>query len=244
MIYDCFIFNQEQELLDIRMNELRDLPVIHVIVEATHTFTGIKKPQIRPITGERIRHIIVEDMPNNGNTWDNETHQRNAIMRGLHGLNGDDIVIISDCDEIPKAYCVNQYRPEYGMVALQMDMYSYYLNCLQGRQSWNMARIMPYNYLMSRTPDLVRRSGFLMTIYEAGWHFTFQGGVYKMMEKFRSFSHQEEGTQRLNNQEILERKMELGESLWSDHKWEFVTIDDRFPDYIRNNPTKFKHMIR
>jgi beta-1,4-mannosyl-glycoprotein beta-1,4-N-acetylglucosaminyltransferase len=245
MIYDCFTYAGEKEILDIRLNEMRDLDVIHVLVEATHTFTG--KPRALRYVGEmgdRVKYIAVHDMPNNGNPWDNEKHQRNAIMRGLQGVGDNDIVIISDVDEIPKPSAISQWIPEFGFGAIQMDMYSYFLNCLQGRQSWNIAKIMPYSYLKDRSPESVRHSGFLKTIYEGGWHFTFQGGIDKMLEKFASFSHQEESTQRLANREVLEHKLSIGQSLWGQDIWEFVPIDDKFPNYIRANVEKFKHMIR
>ena len=78
-------------------------------------------------------------MPNDGNTWHNEIHQRNSILDALIVLKAedDDIVIISDADEIPRAKAIKDfYNIEMELTALTMDQFSYYLNCLQGIQNW------------------------------------------------------------------------------------------------------------
>jgi|ERR1039457_49013 beta-1,4-mannosyl-glycoprotein beta-1,4-N-acetylglucosaminyltransferase len=115
MIYDCFLFANEKECLKIRCEELKEMNITHVLVEATTSFTGNKKElefdKIK-IDFEKynIIHIIVDDLPNNGDTWENEAFQRNAIMRGLRKCKDDDIVIISDADEIPNKHTIKKYH--------------------------------------------------------------------------------------------------------------------------------------
>lgn len=249
MLYSAFLFSGEKEILKLRLEEGRNIQIKHVLVEADHTFSGKPKEMLfdehDPYYSQfDIEYIQVYDMPNNGDPWKNEIHQRNAIMRGLQECDDDDIVIISDLDEIPRSSSIHQYRPEYGMSALQLDMYSFFLNLRQGRQSWNMSRIMPYSYLKETTPQKVRHSGFLMTLYEGGWHMTYMGGIDKVLQKFAWFSHQEESTQRLANRELLLRKMKDGESLWGNDKWEFIPINDTMPVYLQLNQEEFKHMIK
>jgi len=109
-IYDCFTFYNELDLLEIRLNELDSVVDYFVIVEATKTQTGIDKPLYFDINKDRytkfkhkIIHIIVRDMPDitKNSAWVLENHQRNQIIKGLNNCNLDDIIIISDLDEIP-----------------------------------------------------------------------------------------------------------------------------------------------
>jgi beta-1,4-mannosyl-glycoprotein beta-1,4-N-acetylglucosaminyltransferase len=109
-IYDCFTFYNELDLLEIRLEELNSVVDYFVIVEATKTQTGISKKLYFNENKKRylkfhskIIHIIVSDMPNiNKNTsWVLENFQRNQIIRGLNNCNKDDIIFISDLDEIP-----------------------------------------------------------------------------------------------------------------------------------------------
>ena len=109
-IYDCFTFNNELDLLELRLNILNDKVDFFVLVEASKTHSGEDKDLIFERNKKRfdrfldkIIHIKIDDMPEliNGNRWILENFQRNAIMRGLSDCKDDDVVIISDLDEIP-----------------------------------------------------------------------------------------------------------------------------------------------
>jgi beta-1,4-mannosyl-glycoprotein beta-1,4-N-acetylglucosaminyltransferase len=109
MIVDCFIFYNEDELLNYRLNILQDIVDVFVLVESTRTFTGKPKKLYfeKEKFKERIIHIVVDDFPFTEPTkeqvWKNEKFQRNCIQRGLDQLtlNDNDILIFSDVDEIP-----------------------------------------------------------------------------------------------------------------------------------------------
>ena len=183
-------------------------------------------------------------MPNNGNAWDNEIAQRNYILNALQilGAKDDDIVIISDADEIVKASILEHYNPISSLTALKMDTYRYYFNCLEGKQNWDKARIMSYLYLKDKTPDKVRNSGFERVIDNAGWHFSYMGGYDKMVEKIESFSHTE-----LNNDEFKSKllsKYESCQSLFGDDYWSVVPITIHFPKEILNNYDYYKNQMK
>ncbi len=109
-IYDCFTFFNELDLLEIRLNILNPVVDYFVIVEASKTHSGSEKKliflnnkdQFKEFS-EKIIHIIVDDMPSisNNDRWILENFQRNAISRGLTKCNADDLIMISDLDEIP-----------------------------------------------------------------------------------------------------------------------------------------------
>ena len=249
MIIDCIIFNGEKECLQIRAEELKPLNVTHVLVESCFTFTGrsnsLKYWDFANLYSYNIKPFLCNNMPNNGNAWDNERTQRDYILTALESLGAqdDDIIIISDADEVPRLEAIKEYNLEMGLTALRMDKFGYYLNCREGVQSWERARIMPFSYLKENSPEEVRNSGFPSEIKNAGWHWSWLGGVDAMINKLNSFSHQEVNNDKLNNRDILEYKFKTGQSLWGDDFWEMVDIDNSFPKYVQDNKEKFKHII-
>jgi beta-1,4-mannosyl-glycoprotein beta-1,4-N-acetylglucosaminyltransferase len=112
-IYDCFIFFNEFELLELRLNLLDKMVDYFVLVEADKTHKNEDKEFHFENNKDRFKkylhkiiHIKVNDMPdydpNNPNDkWKPEIHHRNCIARGLQNLDPEDIVLISDIDEIP-----------------------------------------------------------------------------------------------------------------------------------------------
>jgi len=119
MIYDCFTFFNELELLELRLHELNAVVDKFVLVEATRTFSNKPKPLYFQENcarfsafEDKIIHIIVEDTPDTSNPWTIERFQRNAIERGLRGCRPNDWVLISDVDEIPRANIVEKMSLE------------------------------------------------------------------------------------------------------------------------------------
>ncbi|MCM1182512.1 MAG: glycosyl transferase GT17 family protein [Roseburia sp.] len=110
MVYDCFQFFNELDILKIRLNVLNPVVDRFVISEATETFSGIKKPlyyeenkEMFAEFADKIIHVVVADTPK-GPEWgthERDTFQKNAVTRGLKDCTDDDIVIFSDLDEIP-----------------------------------------------------------------------------------------------------------------------------------------------
>ncbi len=107
MVYDCFQFFNELDILKLRLHVMAPVIDRFVISEATETFSGMKKPlyyeenkEMFAEFADKIIHVVVEDTPE-GNTHDRDTFQKNAVGRGLTDCKDDDIVIFSDLDEIP-----------------------------------------------------------------------------------------------------------------------------------------------
>ena len=70
MKYDIFTFNNELDMLEIRLNVLNDYVDYFVIVESTETFSGVPKPLYYELNKNRfsefhhkIIHHIVTDTP-------------------------------------------------------------------------------------------------------------------------------------------------------------------------------------
>lgn len=247
-VIDTFSFFNELELLKLRCEELKPLNPIHVLIESTYTHTGEPKELVfeqnkHLFAQYNIRHLVVDvSMPNNGDAWANEKYQRDFCTVGLADMNNDDIVIISDLDEIPRWQAVQFYEPRMGVASLQMDKYSVYLNLLEGIQNWGVGKIVTGKHLYERSASEIRNGGADFGIYFGGWHMSFMGGVERMKEKLFAYAHTE--TLKPELLDNLEYKYVSGQSLWHTDYWKFVKIDESFPRYLFENQEEFKHLIK
>jgi beta-1,4-mannosyl-glycoprotein beta-1,4-N-acetylglucosaminyltransferase len=115
-IFDCFTFFNELDLLEIRLTELYDVVDYFVIIEADKTQTG--KPKEYYFEKNKTRFIRYKDkiihfkinMPETNNFWIMENYQRNQILRGLINCKKNDIILISDLDEIPNPKQFNEIK--------------------------------------------------------------------------------------------------------------------------------------
>jgi len=242
-----FSFFNELDLLKLRCEELKELNPVHILVESPYTHTGDPKPlyyeQNKHLFKDyNIIHLIDQSMPNDGDAWHNENHQRDTGVFGLFDMEDDDVIGIFDADEIPKSEMVKQYKPEMGITGVKMDKFSYTLNCLEGYQQWEMGKLVTYEILKQTTPNKIRNGGHKTIMCNAGWHFSFLGGVEKMKEKLFAYAHTETVTSDLLSR--LERKFESGQSLWGNDYWRFIDIDETFPRYLREHQEEFKHLIK
>jgi beta-1,4-mannosyl-glycoprotein beta-1,4-N-acetylglucosaminyltransferase len=169
-IYDCFIFFNELDLLEIRLNELDPVVDRFVLCEATATFRGKPKPlhfmenreRFQPFL-KKIVHVVVDDMPKGRDTeaayFKKEKFQRNAIRRGLADARPDDFIALSDADEILRASAVEaaarQAVPPC-VYSFEMALCAYFVN-LRFRQRWNKARMARFGDI--RTLERLRDGG-------------------------------------------------------------------------------------
>lgn len=231
MIFDCFLYAGEQACLDIRVAELSELDVMHIAVQANKTFTN-KPKEFHEICSLRVADMRIMDMPDGNDPWERERHQRNSIMRGLQKfyIKDDDLIIISDADEVPSAAAIMKYNKSMEVAALTQNKYGYWLNCMEGYQDWNIAKILTYELLKKSTPDQIRNSGQQSWIEHAGWHWSYLGNKETILKKLDSFSHTECNTEDLRSK--IGHKINTGQSLWGDDYWPIVPIDNAFPKYV------------
>lgn len=258
-IYDCFTFYNELDLLEIRLQELYTTVDHFVIVEANQTFTNRAKAFLFEENKDRyskyldkIIHIRVEDMPGSSDPWDNERHQRNSIVRGLGDAEQNDIVIISDCDEVPRAQAIESMRTStHPVFALRMPLYNFKFNYMRTTPGeydcWAMA--VRKGVLNEFTPDTIRNqrfnSGAFYNVEHAGWHFGYLGDNEYLRDKAQSFSHQE-----VNSPEFL-AAIDVDKSIAERKEWdrnqsnryEIVELDNYFPESIVNNQEQYSKFI-
>ena len=232
-VYDCFTFYNELDLLQIRLNELDKHVDYFVIVEAKDTFSGIEKPlffkENKHLYQEflhKIIHVVVDKTPQfEDDAWSREYFQRNQIMQGLKKCSKEDVIIISDVDEIPrsrmlKQVCVMLDSKKRQIIGLECDFYRWFLN-RKDAIFWVGPAITRYKNLVKRSPQNVRdqRTKYL-TIKNSAWHFSNMGGLNCYFDKLRAYSHykESEGTLSYSNADIYKHISKL----------ELVEIDDGF----------------
>jgi len=256
-VYDCFIYNDEQEILEIRLATLYDHVDRFVLVEGTLTHSGHPKPLHFEEHKERfskyldkISHVVVDNYPevadlagaseldNTANkAWVRERHQRDHIMVGLEGCRDNDIVLIGDADEIVNPEVLKTYDVSQGLCRLKQRLFYYYLNC-ENKAGWDWLKIAPYKVVKELTPCGIRYppAGHTPLIENGGWHFSFVSDVEGMMQKVRDYAHVEYATDEFLNKERIEKLISEGRDIFGrDEQYEFVIVDDSYPQYVRDN---------
>lgn len=267
-IFDCFTLYNELDLLELRLAELYDHVDYFVIVESDHTFTNRSKPfnfldsaARFSRWSDKIRYVKVEDSPKSSNPWDNEHFQRNAIMRGIADADANDVVIVTDVDEIPRPAAVDYLRgSDQTLFALRMPIYNFRFNYMKVNPDryniWGMAaRRSAFNDIMPNSLRDLRFSFFdagyqfqnsgCEVIEHGGWHFTYMGNNEQLRDKAQSFSHQE-----VNNPEFL-GQIDVAASIAQRTSWdrsssdvyEIVELDTYFPKYLQANQDQYQHWI-
>ena len=134
-IFDCCIYLDEDFLLDLRFNILYNFVDYFVIVESNRTWQNKRKTFNFNIKNfekfsHKIVYIKVEDMTDGENPWIRENFQRNCITRGLLKASNEDLIIISDADEIPNPEKIINFDPNKKYVVFEQKQFYYKLNLL------------------------------------------------------------------------------------------------------------------
>lgn len=139
-LFDCFTFFNELDLLEIRLETLDSVVDFFVIAEAPITYRADPKPLYFELNKQRfakflpkIRHIIVDDLPTEkgfDQNWQRETLQRAALERGLADARDEDIIMLSDLDEIPTPAKIKEAITWHDTLRVfHMRFFSYFANC-------------------------------------------------------------------------------------------------------------------
>jgi beta-1,4-mannosyl-glycoprotein beta-1,4-N-acetylglucosaminyltransferase len=206
MVYDCFQFFNEVDILKIRLNVLSPIVDKFVISEATETFSGLKKPlyyeenkEMFAEFADKIIHVVVDDTPEGG-THERDTFQKNAVTRGLKDCTDDDIIIFSDLDEIPNPDKIREiingdfqkdkiyhFAQRLFYCYLNMEEVSGNLLSYAGEfegvehKKWIGTKMLSYKLLREQNLLLgelrfPERKEIGIRVDNGGWHFGYMGG--------------------------------------------------------------------
>ena len=265
-IFDCFQYFNEEHIAEIRFNILDEFVDKFVIVESTVNHQG-KPKKLHFDIGKykkfknKINYIVVDDTPEDmkkpheGGESLVEQHQRNSIVRGLKNANDNDLVILSDVDEIPNLNKLDEFdRNKYAVFSQKMFMYK--LNLLNLKENnWHGSKIcLKKNF---KSPQWLRNLKFkkypfwridkirnIQIIENGGWHFAYLQSPENISKKIKSFAHGEFNTPEAANEENIKLKIEKGEDIFNrGYKIKKVEIDSSFPKYIFDNKEKLKEWM-
>ena len=205
MVYDCFQFFNELDMLKIRLNVMSPIVDKFVISEATETFSGLKKPlyyeenkEMFAEFADKIIHVVVDDTPE-GYTHDRDTFQKNAVTRGLVNCTDEDIIIFSDLDEIPNPEKIKEILKDFQedkIYHFAQRLFYCYLNMeevsgnllsyageFEGveRKKWIGTKMCSYKLLREQNLQLgelrfPERKEIGIRVEDGGWHFGYMGG--------------------------------------------------------------------
>ena len=237
-VIDCLPFNSELDMLEFRLTELDDVVDIFILVEATQTFSGLPKDLNFHLNKKRfakwlhkIHYHVVDNMPtgsSNEDTWSRDFFQKNSVKIPLSqlSLNPNDIIILSDLDEIPDSKVIKYFKENSipgDAVSLLQNWYYYNLTTRMDVPPQVKAKCF-YYYVMTSNPEMtteeIRNQNWLQ-IENAGWHFSFFMSVDKIIEKVKAYAHQEFNTDEITNPERLRKLIKEGK--------------DIFPGRVENN---------
>jgi beta-1,4-mannosyl-glycoprotein beta-1,4-N-acetylglucosaminyltransferase len=256
MIIDCVMLFDELDLLELRIRELSAAVDRFVVVEATVTHSGHAKPLAFAENAarfaewaDRIDHVVVEDLPKSG-SWDRELHQRNAIMRALSERRDDDIILISDVDEIPNPTVIPPWLPDELVVVFDQTFSYYALNCQCLTERWCGTRAARLSTVRRLTPQGVRMVDPEQCTHPSfkqrngGWHFSYLGGPAAISRKIGAFAHQEFNTSDFRDESQIAARIAAGVDLFGRPMvFETTPIDDSFPRTVRTDPERWRSFL-
>ena len=290
-IIDCFMYYDEDLVLDIRLNTLNKYVSFFVICEANFNHNGTKRDFRFNIENfskfkEKIIYIPLEQQPlnlktikeedskllKNSKILDNallrENFQRNYLGKEIEKFNDNDLILISDLDEIPN---LENFTYKAKITFFEQKMFYYKLNLLQENFIWHGSRISKKKHLID--PQWIRNIKskkyplwklnilFSKTKYnninfikDGGWHFTNIKSAEEIDNKFKNYlrhlEYEESGLKVDDVRKIIsEKKIIYDHSADKrNNKWNsqinlIKEADTHLPDYIVNNKAKFKSWI-
>jgi len=168
-IFDCFMYFDEEVVLDLRLNTLNEFVDYFVIVESIFTHKGDKR-ELRfdhkkfEKYKDKIIYLVYEEQPeglvkikdqnsDHGgyiiNALLRENGQRNFISKGLSLADDEDFVLISDVDEIPNLKSINFKNYQKKIIQFRQEMFYYKFNLKLPNLVWTGTKACKKKNLLS-----------------------------------------------------------------------------------------------
>jgi len=267
-IIDCFMYFDEDLVLDIRLNTLYKKVDKFIIAEATKNHAGQDKKLNFKIENflkfkDKNQYLFIDDSPMNVTSPKRGWHknhmrdqfQRNALERGYREFDDEDLIMISDIDEIPNPEKIKEFNLQNKYACFLQKNYQSKINLLNVTEGdWAGTKICKKKYLKS--PQWLRNiktkkkpfwkifNNNLQLINNGGWHFSFLKDPKSIINKIVSYSHQEYNTEEFTDINLINKKIVNGEDLFNRNiKYKKVEVDQSYPNYIIENIEKFKRWM-
>ena len=293
-IYDCFMYYDEDLLLDLRLNILNDHVKKFIITEATYTHNGKPKKLTFDVNKfkkfkDKITYIIVDKQPENIiHLSDNDTKekrgeklilngmardyfQRENLSRGINEAAENDLILVSDLDEIPNLNELNFNDIKNNIIIFKQKMFYYKLNLFYQDYTWIgtkatkrknfvspqwIRNIKGKKYSKWRVDVMFSKKKYsnLTFVENGGWHFTFLRTPEEIKKKLLNYAHhyefEESGLSIKNLKQLMEEKrvmydhnVDQKKFKWSGKSKLKKIKNDFLPKYIVSNLTKYRYWL-
>jgi beta-1,4-mannosyl-glycoprotein beta-1,4-N-acetylglucosaminyltransferase len=293
-IYDCFTYFDEKMLLDFRFNYLSNYVDKFVISEANYTHSGNPKKlnfniKDYPKFRDKIIYIPVIKKPdglhkvnskkNNKETnsklilngYLRENFQRDQLIKGLKNAEPNDLIIISDLDEIPNLEVVNLKNIKQKIIFFKQKFLFYKFNLFYKNRSWLGSRACKKRFLLSPQwlrnakgkkysifrPDIffsIKKYNSVFFVENGGWHFTNLKTPKEIHYKFSNYLHHREFEQSNLSIKDINNMMQKNISIYNhevdksqskfDGKVKLSKLPKRYlPNFLLNNLGLYKKWI-
>jgi len=231
-IFDCFMYFNEDVVLELRLNYLNKFVDHFVIVESTFNHRGQKKDLNFDINKfskfkNKIRYFVLDKQPPNlekindndsedekskkyiPNGYKRDHFQRNYITSGISDANQDDVIIISDIDEIPNLEKIDLSKIQNDLILFNQKMCYYKFNLYQKNYNWTGSRackkknllspqwirdVKPRKYSKWRLDTYFSKHKYsnITLVDNGGWHFSYINTPDLIEQKLKSYTHHRE----------------------------------------------------
>ena len=285
------MYYDEDLVLDIRLNMLNKFVSYFVICEANFNHNGSKREfqfDIKKFSKfkDKIIYIQLKEQPKkikiinmsdslnikNSKILDNallrENFQRNYLLNKIKDFNNEDLIIISDLDEIPN---LENFIYKAKITFFEQKMFYYKLNLIHKNFTWYGSKIVKKKHLIN--PQWLRnikskkypfwridiifsktKYNSINFIKDGGWHFTNIKSAEKIDHKMKNFLHhleyEESGLNVKDVEKIIaekkvfyDHKADKKEKKWNAQIYLEKEKDEFLPEYILKNRTKFKDWL-
>ena len=231
-IFDCFMYFDEEIVLDLRLNTLNEYVDYFVIVESSFNHKGEKRElkfNLKKFEkfSKKIIYLVYNEVPHKiepinsadhedeksrkyiFNAYLRENAQRNYIFKGLHDADPNDIILVSDVDEIPNLEKINFNKISEKLIFFNQSMFYYKFNLKLPNLIWTgtkackkknllspqwLRNIKDKKYPFYRIDTLFSKTKYnnIKFIIEGGWHFTNIKTAKEIRKKLKSYLHHRE----------------------------------------------------
>ena len=240
MLIDAFTYFNEKELVELRLKYLEPIVDYFIIIESNITFTGKKKewnfPNILNTKLKKFAHKIqyhqlnieldkikneeswiIENVKGD-DFWRIENFQRNYIKTACSKFSNDDILIISDLDEIPSKkklnFILSSDFKKISPIALEQHLFHLDCNFLR-LESWRGSIVTTMQGNNEHKPQKFRRLRNKISHFtDGGWSFSSFGGYERVKEKIESYAHSEHNNDKFKSPEHIANCQKTGADLF------------------------------
>lgn len=264
-IIDCVTFFQENLQMELRFSILKNIVDKFVVCESIYDHRGRTKTinfskDDYPEVKDKIEHIILtKKFPIENTPWQNQATQREYIFTALANTNDDDYIMFSDSDEIPNPKILKnlKLKKKYGiffqkMFTFKLNLFNKYETPWEGTRICKKKHLKSFDWLRQKVVSKNLKKGFwridkeknIEIIDNGGWHFNYLLEPKDISKKFKSLAETSWDKEEFYDEKIIEAKIKNKEDLFNrGHKFEYIDIDDSYPDYLINNKNKYSKWI-